>query len=62
LGTWYLTLAASLVLILIGMYIHWSVVVFGLILPFIPMVSFVLSRRAERRRAADADDGSEQRD
>ncbi len=49
-GTWYLSLVVSLLFILIGLYIHWSVVVFGFILPFIPMVSFVLSRRAERRR------------
>jgi len=62
LGTWYLSLAASLVLIMIGLYIHWSVVVFGLILPFIPMLSFVLSRRAERRRAARAANDSEPRD
>ena len=50
-GTWYLSLAVSLLFILIGMYIHWSVVLFGVILPFIPMVSIVVSRRAERRRA-----------
>ena len=49
-GAWYLSLAGSLVLVLIGMYIHWSVVVVGLFLPFVPMISFLLSRRAERRR------------
>lgn len=52
LGTWYLSLAGSLLLVLVGMYIHWSVVVLGLLLPFLPMVSFVLARRTERRRAA----------
>lgn len=56
LGTWYLSLTASLVLILVGMYIHWSVVAVGLLLPFIPMLSFVLTRRSERRRAADNHD------
>jgi len=50
LGTWYLSLAGSLLLVLVGMYIHWSVVVIGLFLPLIPMLSFVLARRAERRR------------
>jgi hypothetical protein len=35
---------------MIGMYIHWSIVLFGMVLPFIPMISIVLSRRAERRR------------
>lgn len=54
-GTWYLSLVVSLLFILIGLYIHWSVVLFGLILPFVPMVSFVRSRRAERRRAEHRD-------
>jgi len=52
LGAWYLSLAASLLLILVGLYIHWSVVLVGLLLPLLPMLTFVLSRRAERRRRA----------
>lgn len=55
-GTWYLSLAVSLLLISIGIYVHWSVVIAGLLLPFLPMVSFVLQRRAARRRASEADD------
>jgi hypothetical protein len=55
LGTWYLSLAASLLVILIGMYVHWTVVVAGLLLPFVPMVTFVLARRAERRAAASGE-------
>lgn len=51
-GTWYISLAASLLVILVGMYVHWTVVVAGLLLPFVPMVTFVLARRAERRAAA----------
>jgi hypothetical protein len=54
LGTWYLSLAASLLLILLGMYVHWTVVIAGLLLPFVPMVTFVIARRAERRAAATA--------
>ncbi|NND35787.1 MAG: hypothetical protein HKN81_01520 [Gammaproteobacteria bacterium] len=50
-GTWYLSLAGSLLLILVGLYVHWTVVVVGLLLPFIPMVAFVLARRADRRAA-----------
>ncbi|MFW2406108.1 MAG: hypothetical protein ACN4GT_15155, partial [Gammaproteobacteria bacterium] len=50
LGTWYLSLAGCLLLVMVGMYIHWSVVVIGLLLPFLPMLSFVLARRTERRR------------
>lgn len=55
-GAWYLSLAGSLFLIMIGMYIHWSVVLLGLLLPFIPMLSFLRSRRAQRLRAGEADD------
>lgn len=57
-GAWYLSLAVSLVLILIGMYVHWSLVLLGFTLPFIPMLSFVLERRAERRRASQSADRS----
>lgn len=47
-GTWYLSLAVSLFLVLIGIYIHWSVVLIGLMLPFVPMISFLLERRRQR--------------
>ena len=47
-GTWYLSLAVSLFLVLIGIYIHWSVVLIGLMLPFVPMISFLLERRRKR--------------
>lgn len=57
-GAWYLSLAGSLLLILVGLYIHWSVVLLGLVLPFLPMVVFVLQRRAERRRAGAPDEAS----
>jgi len=47
-GTWYLSLAFSLFLILVGMYIHWSIVLAGLLLPFVPMISILLDRRRRR--------------
>jgi hypothetical protein len=57
-GTWYLSLAISLFLVLIGLYIHWSVVLLGLLLPFIPMVSFLVMRRAARKRDQQAGNGA----
>jgi hypothetical protein len=54
-GAWYLSLAVSLFLVLVGLYIHWSVVLVGLLLPFIPMISFLVTRRAKRKRDARAD-------
>jgi len=50
-GAWYLSLVVSLLLILIGMYIHWSVVLAGLLLPFVPMIAMV--RKLRRKRAGD---------
>ncbi len=47
-GAWYLSLAVSLFLILSGIFIHWSVVMVGLMLPFVPMISIVLERRRQR--------------
>lgn len=52
-GTWYLSLAVSLFLILVGIYIHWSVVLVGALLPFVPMVSILLERRRRRTRRDD---------
>jgi len=43
---------------MIGMYIHWSIVLLGLLLPFLPMVSFLLARRTQRRDAGQGDEGS----
>jgi Mn2+/Fe2+ NRAMP family transporter len=48
-GTWYLSLAACIFLIFIGMFLHWSIVMLGLILPFVPMTLLVLKRRRERK-------------
>jgi len=60
LGTWYLSLAGCLLLVMVGMYIHLSVVVIGLLLPFVPMLSFVLARRTERRRDGGNSDAAGQ--
>ena len=57
-GTWYLSLAGCLLLVMIGMYIHWSIVLLGLLLPFLPMVSFLLARRTQRRDAGRGGEGS----
>ena len=53
-GAWYLSLTVSLFLVLTGLYIHWSVVLVGLLLPFIPMLSFLVTRRAKRKREEQA--------
>jgi len=54
-GAWYLSLTVSLLLILTGLYIHWSVVLVGVLLPIVPMISFLVTRRAKRKRDSQAD-------
>ena len=50
-GSWYMGLAAGLFLVLIGLYIHWSVVLVGALLPFVPIVTFLLRRRRSAVRS-----------
>jgi hypothetical protein len=50
-GSWYLSIGMSLLLILVGLSIHWSVVLLGCLLPFLPMLSFLVSRNAARRQS-----------
>jgi len=47
-GTWYLSLAFSLFLILIGMTTHWIVMLAGLLLLFVPIISALYDRRRKR--------------
>lgn len=47
-GAWYLSLAVSLLLILLGMVVHWSIMLMGLLLLFIPLISALLDRRRGR--------------
>ncbi len=43
-GAWYLSLGGSLMLMLIGLYTHWIVILVGALLPFVPLVSYLLQR------------------
>ena len=43
-GTWYLSLAGSLVLVLVGLYTHWLIILVGVLLPFVPLLSYVARR------------------
>ena len=54
-GTWYLSLAFSMFLILIGMTTHWIVMLAGLLLLFVPVISMLYDRR-RRRTGGDSPD------
>lgn len=48
-GGWYLSLGLSLLCLLAGLYVHWSLVVLAVLLPVWPVLSQLLRRRLERR-------------
>ena len=45
-GSWLWLVALGLFVVLIGLYIHWSVVVLGALMPVIPVLAELLRRRA----------------
>ncbi|MDJ0928849.1 MAG: hypothetical protein QNJ73_14520 [Gammaproteobacteria bacterium] len=47
--SWYASLAVSLLLIMVGLYTHWTVILAGAFLPFVPLVTLLLRSRRERR-------------
>ena len=56
-GHWHLAIFISFLVMLIGLSIHWSVVLIGALLPFVPMVTLVLRRRRERTATQQGEDG-----
>ena len=49
-GTWYLSIGLSLLLILVGLYTHWLVILFAALLPVVPMLTLLARRRLASRR------------
>jgi hypothetical protein len=43
-GAWYLSIGGSLLLVFIGLYTHWSIILLGAVLPFVPLVTFLMNR------------------
>lgn len=58
-GSWYLSITVSIVLILMGLATHWIVTFAGILMLFIPTLAMLISRRRIRRTgehaAADPD-------
>ena len=57
-GSWYLSITVSLVLIFIGLTTHWIVMLIGALMLFIPPLSMLIQHRRERlgrERVADDD-------
>ena len=49
-GGWFWLIALGLFLVLVGLYMHWTVVLLGALLPFVPVVAELLRRRRKRQR------------
>ena len=47
-GAWYLSIGASLLLIFIGLYTHWTVLLVGALLPFLPLIIHLLQRNRQK--------------
>ncbi len=45
---WFWLIALGLFLVLVGLYIHWSVVLVGALLPLVPILAEYLKRRRGR--------------
>jgi len=48
-GAWSLLLAVGLCLVFLGLFTHWTVILLGAVLPFVPVV-VELARRKRRGR------------
>lgn len=46
-GGWFWLIALGLFLVLIGLYLHWSVILLGALLPFVPILAELLRRRRQ---------------
>ncbi len=45
-GSWFLVLSLSFLVVFFGLYIHWTVVLLGALMPFLPVLSALRERRA----------------
>ncbi len=47
-GAWSLLIGLGLLLVLVGLYTHWSIMLLGALLPFLPVVAELRRRRRQR--------------
>lgn len=44
-GAWSFLIAIGLCLVFVGLFTHWSIILIGALLPFLPVVAELLRRR-----------------
>jgi hypothetical protein len=47
-GAWSLLLMLGLVLVFIGLFTHWSIILLGALLPFAPVIAEIIRRRRRK--------------
>ncbi len=47
-GAWSLLIAVGLGLVFLGLFTHWSIILIGALLPFVPVLMELVRRRRER--------------
>lgn len=47
-GAWALLIATGVMLVFLGLFTHWSILLIGALLPFLPVVTELLRRRRKR--------------
>lgn len=53
-GSWLWLITLGIFLVLVGLYIHWTVVLLGALLPVVPVVAELVRRRSQPpRRGTD---------
>jgi hypothetical protein len=53
-GAWSALLGLGIGLIIVGLVTHWSILLMGALLPFLPVIAELLRRRRKRRPPADS--------
>jgi hypothetical protein len=46
-GSWLWLIALGIFLVLVGLYIHWTVVLLGALLPVVPVAAELMRRRSQ---------------
>lgn len=44
-GAWWLLIMTGLLLVFLGLFTHWSIILIGAVLPFVPIALEVIRRR-----------------
>jgi hypothetical protein len=47
-GAWSLLIMLGILLIFVGLFTHWSMILAGALLPFLPVIAEIVRRRRKR--------------